>query len=151
MTDLDALIVGRLALKAGLVDEGQLQEAWTEIGREGGDPDPFVRFMERKGYLTSWQTTKLLKGETNVFFVGGHRILYKIASGSFGRVFRAEEGSTGCVVAVKVLRRRWTDNPHQVDLFMREGRVGTTLKHPNVVEMLSVDKDHKTGQYFIVM
>ena len=151
MPDLDAMVIARLAVKAGLVGDAQLQEAWTDLGREGGDPEPFLRFMERKGYLTSWQSSKLLKGETNVFFVGGHRILYKIASGSFGRVFRAEDASSGQVVAVKVLRRRWTDNPHQVDLFLREGRVGTGLKHPNVVEMLAVDRDAKTGQYYIVM
>ncbi len=151
MPDLDAIVVARLAVKGGLVTEAQLQEAWTDLGREGGDSEPLLRFMERKGYLTSWQSSKLLKGETQGFFVGGYRILYKIASGSFGRVFRAEEASSGRVVAIKVLRKRWTDNAHQVDLFMREGRVGMSLKHPNVVEILSVDKDQKSGQYYIVM
>jgi serine/threonine protein kinase len=38
-----------------------------------------------------------------------------------------------------------------VDLFMREGRVGMTLAHPNIVQILNVNQDQKTGQYFIVM
>ncbi|MCI0347525.1 MAG: aminoglycoside phosphotransferase family protein, partial [Chloroflexi bacterium] len=70
-----------------------------------------------KGYLTPWQSQKLLKGDTDGFFLGGCRLLYKIASGSFGRVFRAEECSSGRVVAIKVLRRRWSDNPHNIELF----------------------------------
>ena len=54
---------------------------------------------------------KLLKGETDGYFLGGYRLLYKIASGSFGRVFRADDPSSGTVVAIKVLRRRWSEMP----------------------------------------
>jgi len=39
----------------------------------------------------------------------------------------------------------------KVDQFLREGRLGMTLQHPNVVGMLAVNKDNTTGQYFIVM
>src|SRR5262249_15370890 len=113
--------------------------------------EPLLRMLERKRYLTSYQSSKLLKGDVDGYFLGGYRILYKIASGTFGRVFRAEDTQTGRVVAIKVLRRRWTDNPHHVELFEREGRVGLSLQHPNIVEILTVNRDPATGQYYIVM
>jgi serine/threonine protein kinase len=107
--------------------------------------------MERKGYLTPWQSAKLLKGDPDGYFLGGYEILYKIASGSFGRVFRAEDPRSGRVVAIKVLRRRWSEDPQRIEFFEREGRVGMSLRHPNIVEILAVNRDPISGQYYLVM
>ena len=52
------------------------------------------------------------------YFLGGYRILYKIASGSFGRVYRGDDPRTGQVVAIKVLRNKWTMDKQKIDLFM---------------------------------
>ena len=60
--------------------------------------------------------------------LGGYRLLYKISSGSFGRVFRADDPRSGRVVAVKVLRRRWSEDQARIENFNREGRVGMTLR-----------------------
>ena len=84
-------------------------------------------------------------------FPGGYRVLYKIASGSFGRVFRAKDLQTGADVAVKVLRKRWTEDHHKIELFEREGRVGMSMHHPSIVRILAVNQDKATGQYYIVM
>jgi eukaryotic-like serine/threonine-protein kinase len=151
MSNLDAKVLARQAITLGLLTEPKIEQAWMEFGREGGEVEPFLRLMERKGHLTPWQTGKLVKGDTEGFFLGGYKILYKVASGSFGRVFRAEEPQTGRVVAIKVLRRRWTDDPQRVELFEREGRVGLSLRHPGIVEILTVNHDAPSGQWFIVM
>ena len=107
--------------------------------------------MERKAFLTPFQTTKLLKGDTAGYFLGGYRILYKIASGSFGRVYRADDPSSGRIVAVKVLRNKWSSDQHKIDLFTREGKMGMSLRHPNIVEILAVNQEKKTNQFYIVM
>jgi serine/threonine protein kinase len=134
------------------VQPHHVQEAWDEIGERGGaDPEPFLKIMERKGHLTPWQSSKLLKGETGGFFLGGFRILYKIASGTFGRVYRADDPRSGRVVAIKVLRKKWADNKHVIDLFEREGRMGMSLKHANIVEVLAVNQDPASKAYYIVM
>jgi CheY-like chemotaxis protein len=151
MENLDAASLGQLAVKLGLVTEAQLVEAYDEVGQPGSDPEPMLRFLERKGYMTPWQSAKLLKRDPDGYFLGGYRVLYKIASGSFGRVFRAEDPQTGRVVAIKVLRRRWSEDPQRVEFFEREGRVGLSLRHPNIVEMLAVSRDASSGQYFLVM
>src|SRR5205085_1751448 len=54
-------------------------------------------------------------------------------------------------VAIKVLRKKWSEDKHKIELFMREGKVGMTLRHPNIVEILSVNYEKRTNQYYIVM
>jgi serine/threonine protein kinase len=151
MDDVDALTLADLAVRVGLLTPAQVSEGWDELGKAGGDPEPLLRTMERKGYLTPLQSGKLLKQERDGYFLGGYRLLYKIASGSFGRVYRADDPKSGRVVAVKVLRRKASEKEHNIELFEREGRVGMKLRHPNIVEILAVSRDPATHQYFIVM
>ncbi|MCC6416998.1 MAG: protein kinase [Gemmataceae bacterium] len=151
MSKLDAASVAQQAIRLNLLTLDQTQQGWDELGKRNGDPESFLLVMERKGYLTPWQSSKLLKGDPDGYFLGGYRILYKIASGSFGRVYRADDPRSGNVVAIKVLRRKWSDNKHNIELFEREGKVGMTLRHPNVVEILAVNRDPVSRQYFIVM
>jgi CheY-like chemotaxis protein len=151
MENLDAAAFGKLILSLGLVSETQLLEAQVEAGDGNNDLQELLRALERKRYLTPWQTDKVLKGHTDGFFLHGYRILYKIASGSFGRVFRAEDPRDGRVVAIKILRRRWSEDPKHIAQFLREGKVGLTLKHPNIVEVLTISQDEASGQYYIIM
>jgi serine/threonine protein kinase len=152
MADIeDAAVLGDLAVRLGLLTPEQLQEAWIELGTRGGDVEPLLRVLERKGYLTPWQSSKLIRGDNLGYFLGGYRILYKVASGSFGRVYRADDPQSGRVVAIKVLRRKWSDDPHSIDLFEREGKIGMGLHHPNLVEILAVNRDTSSQQYYIVM
>src|SRR6202040_1437559 len=91
------------------------------------------------------------KQEKDGYFLGGFRLLYKIASGTFGRVYRADDPRSGRIVAIKVLRRKWSDDKHNIDQFEREGRGGITLRPPNIVEIIAVNRDVASRQYFIVM
>jgi serine/threonine protein kinase len=151
MANVDASSVAQQAVRLGLVTAEQVQDAWDELGTRGNEPEPLLRLLERKSHLTPWQSGKLLKGDSDGYFLGGYRILYKIASGSFGRVYRADDPTTGTVVAIKVLRRKWSEKKHNVELFEREGKLGMSLRHPNVVEILAVNRDPLTGQHYIVM
>jgi serine/threonine protein kinase len=149
--NLDASGIAQLALRLGLVTDDQVRECLGELEDKKSPATDMLRLMERKKYLTPWQAHKLLKGDLDGYFLGGYRILYKIASGSFGRVYRGDDPRTGQVVAIKVLRNKWTMDKQKVDLFMREGKLGLAIRHPNIVPVLAVNQDTKTGQYFIVM
>jgi serine/threonine protein kinase len=147
----DTTILAQQMIKHGLVSESQLQEAFDEVGVRTVEPEVLLRVLERKGVLTPYESSKLLKGDTDGYIVGGYRIRYKNGSGSFGRVYRAEDQQTGRIVAVKILRRRWTEDKHTIDLFLREGKLGLRLSHENIVEVLAVNRDPLSGQYYIVM
>jgi CheY-like chemotaxis protein len=150
METMDTTAFEQQILKLGLVSEHQLAEIHDEIG-DNPDLGHLISLLERKSYMTPWQRGKVLKGDFDGFFLGGYRLLYKIASGSFGRVFRADDPRDGRVVAVKVLRRRWSEDQRRIDLFIREGKVGLSLKHPNIVEVLAINRDSSSGQYYLVM
>lgn len=149
--NLDASGIGQLGLRLGLVSDDQVRECLIELDDKTAPATDMLKLMERKRYLTPWQSNKLLKGDMDGYFLGGYRLLYKIASGSFGRVYRGDDPRTGQGVAVKVLRNKWTMDKQKVDLFMREGKLGLSIRHPNIVSVLAVNQDTKTGQYFIVM
>jgi CheY-like chemotaxis protein len=150
METIDVTTFEQQILKLQLVTEQQLMEVRDELGH-AVDLAHLISALERKSYLTPWQRGKVLKGDFDGFILGGYRILYKIQSGSFGRVFRADDPRSGNVVAVKVLRRRWSEDQARIDMFIREGKVGLTLKHPNIVEVLAINRDPSSGQYYIVM
>ncbi len=151
MSTLDAAAIAQLARRLDLVTDEQLMDAWAEIGTRSGPAEPLLRALERKGHLTPWQASKLIKGDTDGYFLGGYRLLYRIAAGSFGRVYRGDNPRTGEVVAIKVLRKRWAEDTRKIGLFEREGKVGLSMQHPNIVNILAVNRDPSTGQYFIVM
>lgn len=156
---INSAAFGQLAVKVGLITPQQLAEGLEEARSDSGQANPplphFIRVTERKGWVTNLQTSKLLKGDTDGYFMGGYRLMYKISSGSFGRVFRAvergDDPQSGRVVAVKVLRKRWSEDKKRIDLFIREGKVGLSLKHPNIVEVLAINQDAQTKQYYLVM
>ncbi|HQR07586.1 MAG TPA: protein kinase [Gemmatales bacterium] len=151
MAELTRKQMAQLIVKLRLATPSQVQDCLEELVDTEIDPEPLLSMLSRHGLLTSLQVDKLLKGDMHGYFMGSFRLLYKIHSGTFGRVYRADDPGSGRVVAVKVLRQRWTDKPEVIQMFEREGRLGMSLRHPNIVEVLSVGKDDKTGQYYIVM
>jgi serine/threonine protein kinase len=151
MADLDATTLGTDLVRIGLITEAQLQLALEQFGGRPSNGEKLLLFLEKKGFITPWQTSKIVKGDREGFILGGYRLLYKIQSGSFGRVFRGQEVNTGRVVAVKVLRRRWSDDQQRIELFQREARVGMSLQHPNIVEILAMNREKSSAQYYIVM
>jgi eukaryotic-like serine/threonine-protein kinase len=151
MSTIDAANVAQLAQRLSIVTEEQINDAWYEIGTRTGPAEPLLKILERKGSITPWQASKLIKGDTDGYILGGYRLLYRIAAGSFGRVYRADNPRTGEIVAMKVLRRRWADDKRKVELFEREGKIGLAMRHPNIVQILAVSRDPATGQYYIVM
>jgi serine/threonine protein kinase len=92
-----------------------------------------------------------LQHQPGDYFLGDHQLRYGVGSGSLGRVFRAEEPQSGRVVAIKVLRRRWSEDPQRIELFEREGKVWMSLRHLNIVEILAVSRDPASGQCYFVM
>src|SRR5579871_2122607 len=150
MANTEAEDLGKTAVRLGIVTDMQLAEVLDELSPLASR-DELVDMLVRKGILSGFQADKLRKGDTDGYFLGGYRLLYKIASGSFGRVYRADDPRTGAAVAVKVLRRRWTEDANKINLFEREGKVGMRLTHPNIVQILGVSCDRASNQFYIVM
>jgi serine/threonine-protein kinase len=138
MAELNAEQIAQRAFDLDLLDERQLQEIWGEFGRRNVPADEFVQFLLRRELLTNFQLDRLLKGERSGYFYGDYKVLYMVAGGSFARVYRAAHRETGIVRALKVLRKRYSDDPTQTEHFVREGQVGLSLRHVNIVPIYEV-------------
>ena len=141
--------VAQRAFDLGLLDERQLRDIWGSFGSHNVLMDDFLQVLVRREFLTNYQVERLVKGERTGFFFGDYRVLYLVGAGTFARVYRAVHRKTGQIVAVKVLRNRYSENRTQAGLFVREGRVGCALRHPNIVPTFEVVSEGKV--HFLVM
>ncbi len=133
----------------GLLDDRQLRQVWAELGSRNVKVRELVQLLVRREFMTNYQVERLVKGERTGFFYGQYKVLYLVGSGTFARVFRAVHRETDQIVALKVLRRRFSDNATQFGQFLREGQVGQALRHPNIVPIYEVITEAK--RHFLVM
>jgi eukaryotic-like serine/threonine-protein kinase len=138
MVELTAEQIAQRAFDLNLLNERQLREIWGEFGRRNVPADQFLQLLLRREYLTNFQVERLLRGERAGYFYGEYKVLYLVGTGTFARVYRAAHRATGKLVALKVLRRRFSDDPEKTEQFFREGEMGRTLRHPNIVPVYEV-------------
>ena len=136
------------AADLSLLSDRQLQEVWGLFGSRNVSSDDFQQALLRREYLTSFQLSRLIRGDKSGYFYGDYKILYLVGSGSFARVYRASHTKTNELVAVKVLRSRYHKNPEQTEQFLQEGKVGHTLRHSNIVPIYEVGQ---TGSDFYLV
>lgn len=139
----------RVLLKLELVPQDQLTAAVEEVAELSRTSAPLLDLLERKGQLTSYQLAKLHKGETDGLVLGRYKLLYRNASGSFARVFRACSLDDGKMIGLKVLRQRWASDPNYVKQFHREAEICQRLRHKNIVPIYDVGEDR--GEHFLTM
>jgi len=138
-----------LAGDLDLVPLGQLAEAFSESGGHALDAQAFGQVLVRRELLTGFQLERLLRGERGGYFFGRAKILYQIGAGSFARVYRAIHRDTGAVLAVKVLRNRFSNDPEKCRAFQHEGEMGRLLRHPNIVAIEDVGQQN--GASYLTM
>jgi len=72
--------------------------------------------------------------------VGPFTIERLIGEGGFASVFAARRDSDGTLVAVKVLRSRYSGDPEFEARFRSESKIASDLIHPNLVRILEVGR-----------
>jgi len=149
MGELTAEQIAQRTMDLNLLDDRQLTGVWGDFGRRNVTADEFLQALVRRELLTNYQVERLVKGDRSGYFYGPYKVLYRVATGSFARVYRAVEAKTGKIVALKVLRSRYSDNPKETDQFYREGLMGKSLRHPNIVPIYDVVSQGL--MHFIVM
>ncbi|MBS0264229.1 MAG: protein kinase [Planctomycetes bacterium] len=137
-----------MLVRLKLVSQQQIDACLGQVGKNG-QADDFLRWMENKGLLTSYQAGRIAKGEIDGLVLGPFKLMYRNASGSFARVYRACDLRTGRMVGLKVLRQRWSDDPKAVAEFRREAELGKALQHENIVPIYEVG--HSNGQHYLSM
>jgi CheY-like chemotaxis protein len=128
-----------------LVQAAQLDAVWSELGGHNVAVQDFGAALVRHERLTGYQLDRLLRGEEQGFFYGRAKILYQVGAGSFSRVYRAIHADNGRILAVKVLRSRYSSDPEKCQSFQREGEMGRLLRHPNIVAIEDVGREYNSS------
>jgi len=146
---MSAQQIAERATDLNLLTDRQLQEIWGALGSRSATAAEFKQILLRREMLTSYQLGRLERGDRYGFFYGNYKVLYLVGSGTFARVYRAVDRRSGQIVALKVLRRRCHEKPEQCEQFSQEGRLGMTLRHPNIVPIYDVGEEN--GTLYLVM
>ena len=78
-----------------------------------------------------------------------YRVISRLGTGGMADVFLAEDLQLGRKVALKLLHRRFAEDPGFVERFRREAQAAAGLQHPNVVSVY--DRGAFDGTYYIAM
>src|SRR6201985_131402 len=87
--------------------------------------------------------------DTGTLIDGRYRVQSRLGAGGMADVFCAEDEQLGRRVALKLLHRRFSEDPGFVERFRREGSAAAGLQHPNVVSVY--DRGAYEGIYYIAM
>lgn len=125
----------------GLLDPARSQAVWSELGSREVSLEEYQAVLLRKQLLTRLQIERIMSNETTGFFYGKYKLLYLVGKGTFARVYRAEHIEKHEVVAVKVLRNQFLNDPERRDHFLREANLVMPLRHPNIVPIYAVSTE----------
>ncbi|PIE19403.1 MAG: hypothetical protein CSA66_02390 [Proteobacteria bacterium] len=81
---------------------------------------------------------------------GKYTMLAKLGEGGMGSVYRAEQTSMGREVAIKVLRREYSQNRTAIKRFLREAKASSKLGHPNTITVYDFGQSND-GLLYLVM
>ena len=84
--------------------------------------------------------------------IGKYIIVKRIGKGGMGEVFLAKHKTLGTYRALKVLPKELLeDNSKFLERFIREAKLASEIRHPNVVGVMDVETDSAYGLPYIVM
>jgi serine/threonine-protein kinase len=86
---------------------------------------------------------------TGTLIDGRYKVVSRLGSGGMADVFLAEDEQLGRNIALKLLHRRFAEDPGFVERFRREAQAAAGLQHPNVVSVY--DRGSFGGTYYIAM
>jgi len=105
------------------------------------------------GYVTESQSERLKKSlkeqKAAAHRIPGYKILGKLGSGAMAIVYQAKQLSLNRMVAIKVLPKRFSENPEYVERFYKEGQAAAKLNHTNIVQ--AYDVGQAGGYSYFVM
>jgi len=147
-------VFGKMAVDQGLCTDNELRRSLQELQeRTKITPVMLRELMIELGYITASQAERLKKNikedKAAAHKIPGYKILGKIGAGAMAFVYKAKQLSLNRTVAIKVLPRRFTENPEYVQRFYKEGQAAGKLNHPNIVQ--AIDVGEAGGYHYFVM
>ena len=152
-TNYDTLF-GVMAVDSGLCTKQELQKSQKKHKVESqANPILLSDLMVAMGYLTKSQAQRLLTdiktSKSSAKKIPGYKILGKLGAGAMAVVYKANQISLNRTVAIKLLPKRFSQNPEYVKRFYKEGQAAGKLHHNNIVQ--AIDVGEAGGYHYFVM
>jgi len=147
-------VFGKMAIEQGLCTDKELQQSLEELqSRSKVNPAILQDLMVELGYITESQAERLKTGikesKAAAHQIPGYKIVGKLGAGAMAVVYKARQLSLNRMVAIKILPKRFTENPEYVERFYKEGQAAGKLNHPNIVQ--AIDVGEAGGYHYFVM
>src|SRR6266700_1969134 len=81
--------------------------------------------------------------------LGSYQVLSLLGAGGMGEVYRGRESKLQRDVAIKVLPKRFVDDPDRLGRFRREAQLLALLNHPNIATIHGLEQSD--GVHYLVM
>ena len=146
--------VGRVVVEKNLATTEEVAQCLSEQKRLGADNRhrSLAGILVDKGFVTSNQLQRVVKAVEEIRptqQIPGYQILSKLGAGAMATVFKAKQLSLDRLVAIKVLPKRYSENPEYVERFYKEGKAAAKLNHANIVQAFDVGESG--GYHYFVM
>jgi len=146
-------VLGRLVVDYGLATQDEVDLCRETVrGADApaeGESSPRSLALELvdRHFVTKRQIARLksiLDAERSGQKIPGYRLLGKLGAGAMATVYKARQLNLDRLVAIKVLPRKFSQNPQFIERFYAEGRAAAQLNHPHIVQAYDVGK---AGEY----
>ncbi|MHC4171918.1 MAG: serine/threonine protein kinase [Planctomycetota bacterium] len=147
-------VFGKMVIQQGLCTDQELRRSLEELeSRRKTNPAILKDLMVELGYITQTQAERLKKSikesKAAARRIPGYKILGKLGAGAMAVVYSARQLSLNRLVAIKVLPKRFHENPEYIERFYKEGQAAGKLNHPNIVQ--AIDVGEAGGYHYFVM
>ena len=147
-------VFGKMAVEQGICTDQELRDSLSEFEiRRKVNPTMLRDVMVELGYITESQSERLKvsikEHKAAAHRIPGYKILGKLGMGAMAIVYKAKQLSLNRPVAIKVLPKRFSENPEYVERFYKEGQAAAKLNHTNIVQ--AYDVGEAGGYYYFVM
>jgi len=147
-------VFGKMAVELGLCADDELRHSIEQMeSRRKVSPTVLEDLMIHLGYITKTQAERLKRtikeSKAAAHQIPGYQILGKLGAGAMAIVYKARQLSLNRTVAIKVLPKRFSENPEYVERFYKEGQAAAKLNHNNIVQ--AIDVGEAGGHHYFVM
>jgi serine/threonine-protein kinase len=154
-TNYDSMF-GRLVLEQGFCTEEELAYCRKQLkDRAAENPATLEQLLVSNRFITPNQAKRVKQvskestKEGAAEQIPGYKILGKLGAGAMAIVYKARQISLDRTVAIKILPRRFSENPDYVKRFYKEGKAAAKLNHNNIVG--AYDVGEAGGYHYFVM
>jgi serine/threonine-protein kinase len=147
-------VFGKLVLGQGFCTEEEIAHCKRQLKEHlQENPTTLEQLLVSNRFITPSQARRIKEttkeSKDAVEHIPGYKILGKLGAGAMAIVYKARQLSLDRIVAIKILPRRFSENPDYVQRFYKEGKAAAKLNHNNIVA--AYDVGEAGGYHYFVM